>query len=328
MQEDQFKRKLEMLEREFADCYGLYNGKTGLAISWFLMGSLTDNQYYSDKGQFLLDELGDNILKVKGTSFHEGLAGVGWGIEWLVQNNFISANTDDILSDLDDELYKTVVYEKSPNISLYDGTIGKAMYFYKRWFAKNPDTPRSRIICNEECLILLTDEISEALDKSYNDDHLKLEESRGDYLISICQALIFLCKLRDCKINLEVAAKSICQGIAVLEAEFENYESADIPNPEYIIYLIYAYLNVGLKLKDRAIERRAKKLLLCHQSRDKPYLLKPHHVYVENKLLHSVSKGYDGNYQQMIGHGNFKMLCEITMSSKFQMKSWDEAWIL
>ncbi|PWK80339.1 hypothetical protein LX99_00804 [Mucilaginibacter oryzae] len=326
MREELLKRKLNMLEREFTDSYGLYNGKTGLALSYFLMGQITNNDYYTGRGQHLLDELSDGMAAVNGSSFEEGLAGIGWAVEWLVQNEFISANTDEILGDLDDELYKTVVYEKSSGLSLNDGTIGKAMYFYKRWFARNADTPRNRRICNEECLVLLTDETSEAL-ASVGDDDLTKDNSCYNVLIPICQALLFLCKLRDCKINLEVVAKSICSGINVLKAELEKYETADMPTPEHVLYLIYTYWNVGLKLRDIWIEHHAKALFSRYLLRDKSYLQKPYHVYIEYKLLHLNSE-YKGSHQQMIGHGNMKLLSEITIMSGFQNTSWDEAWIL
>src|SRR5215475_16042885 len=103
---------LNELAENCRDDYSLYKGKTGLCICYFLLFDISKDDSHLIKARNLLDELSGNIGNVKGLGFADGLAGIGWGIEWLVQNNYVDANTDEILEDLDDELYRSVVYSR------------------------------------------------------------------------------------------------------------------------------------------------------------------------------------------------------------------------
>jgi hypothetical protein len=60
-----------------------------------------------------------------------GLAGIGVGFEYFLQNDFIEAE-DDFFEDFDSRMYRTVMYEPYPDLSLEGGLTGLGRYFIYR----------------------------------------------------------------------------------------------------------------------------------------------------------------------------------------------------
>lgn len=144
--------------------YGLLNGHIGSAILYYLLARHTGNETLKEEGLALLDEISENITSIEKLAFGEGLAGIGWGVEWLVQHELLGdTNTDEVLEDVDNTLYKTVIYTRETDISLLTGLLGNAAYFLKRELSRNPGTHRFRRICHQECLVILTDSLYETL---------------------------------------------------------------------------------------------------------------------------------------------------------------------
>ncbi|QEM11386.1 lanthionine synthetase LanC family protein [Mucilaginibacter rubeus] len=247
---DNFKTYLSGFEQNCANDYSLYNGKTGLAMLYYMLHAASGDQVSLTKGKQLLDELSENIQNIKEFNFQNGLSGIGWAIEWLVQNKFIDANTDEILEDMDDELYRSVVYAKSGDASLAHGVIGKALYFYRRLCARNSSSSRYRYICIQECLVLLIDEIDELLFSDnailYNGDTLLNDLQK---MHQVGQALLLVSSINRLKINAEVCKKIICCSRGVLDLYFNSNNSHHNDN-ELDWYLTYCYYKSGIYLGD------------------------------------------------------------------------------
>lgn len=278
--------QLDELSDNTGNTYGLFNGKTGLCMAYFLLAdtarSAEDKIICQQKARALLDEISDNIGAVGKLCFSEGLAGIGWGIEWLVQNGYVDANTDDILEDLDDELYKTVVFSRSPGIALSDGTLGKAMYFLKRLMAENPDPDRCRIICIKECMILLIDELNAAL---FNEETGLLVVDKicqpGDNLndqtpasltpsaiIETGQTLVFLAKIVSNSLNIEIIENMISSILTFIRKFDSGYKTGTHPETDAARdHLLYSWQIAATLLRDthgyeEAITKSGKKYVL------------------------------------------------------------------
>jgi lantibiotic modifying enzyme len=74
-----------LLNASFIDNLGLMHGKMGIAIYFFHLARETKNQIYEDYAGELIDEIYDEISTTTTLDFENGLAGIGWGIEYLVQ---------------------------------------------------------------------------------------------------------------------------------------------------------------------------------------------------------------------------------------------------
>ena len=78
-----------LLNASFIDNLGLMHGKMGISIFFFHLARQTQNKIYEDYAGELIDEIYEEISANTLVDFENGLAGIGWGIEYLAQNNFI-----------------------------------------------------------------------------------------------------------------------------------------------------------------------------------------------------------------------------------------------
>lgn len=94
-----------LLNASFIENLGLLHGKMGVSIYFFHLARKTKNTNYEDYAKELIDEIYEEISNETPACFENGLAGIGSGIEYLVQNHFMEAETDEVLEDLDEALF-------------------------------------------------------------------------------------------------------------------------------------------------------------------------------------------------------------------------------
>lgn len=79
---------------------GLYHGKMGICLFFAHYGRYTGNKQYDDFAGLLLDEVFEDFSREISIDFENGLAGIGWSIEYLVQQGFMQGDTTLVLEDL------------------------------------------------------------------------------------------------------------------------------------------------------------------------------------------------------------------------------------
>lgn len=102
--EDELKNCLRymVLRAELLDNRSLYKGRLGMMIIFF--------EYSRYKGDALFERLAEEMLdayEVPDTlswRFADGMAGIGWGIVYLLSKKFIEGEVNDILGDLDKKM--------------------------------------------------------------------------------------------------------------------------------------------------------------------------------------------------------------------------------
>jgi len=147
-----------LLNASFIDNLGLMHGKMGISICFFHLARQTGNQIYEDYAGELIDEIYEEITTNTPVDFENGLAGIGWGIEYLVQNGFIEADTDEVLEEFDNRIFKELIYNTPKEIGLLDGIIGIGVYYLKR--IQNPtSSEKTPALTNKQTLIHLIDEL-------------------------------------------------------------------------------------------------------------------------------------------------------------------------
>ena len=148
-----------ILNASFIDILGLMHGKMGISIFFFHLARQTKNQIYEDYAGELIDEIYEEITANTPVDFENGLAGIGWGIEYLVQNGFIEANTDEVLEEFDNRIFKELIYSTPKEIGLLNGIVGIGAYFLKR--IQNPLANNEKIttLTNKQTLIHVIDEL-------------------------------------------------------------------------------------------------------------------------------------------------------------------------
>lgn len=80
---------------------GLYHGKMGLILFFVHYSHYVGNTLFEDFAYSLLDDIYNEIDSSLSFDFENGLSGIGWAIEYLLQNGFMNGDSDDILEDID-----------------------------------------------------------------------------------------------------------------------------------------------------------------------------------------------------------------------------------
>ncbi|MFV0269565.1 MAG: lanthionine synthetase LanC family protein [Draconibacterium sp.] len=150
-----------LLNASFIDNLGLMHGKMGIAIFFFHLARETKNSIYEDYAGELIDEIYEEITSTVPIDFENGLVGIGWGIEYLVQNGFIDADTDEVLEEFDNRIFKKFIDQTPTELNLLNGLIGIGAYFLKR--IQNPQSNDENIqtLINKQTLIHLIDEFDQ-----------------------------------------------------------------------------------------------------------------------------------------------------------------------
>ncbi|HEX3009512.1 MAG TPA: lanthionine synthetase LanC family protein, partial [Bacteroidales bacterium] len=119
-----------LLNASFIDNLGLLNGKMGIAIFFYHYAKYTGNEVYSEYAGELIDEIYSEINTSTPIDFENGLTGIGWGIEYLVQNGFVEADTDEVLEQIDEAVYQKILlhleYKDLKGLLLYQNIRNKA----------------------------------------------------------------------------------------------------------------------------------------------------------------------------------------------------------
>lgn len=106
---------------------GLWNGKLGLSLFFYLLSRHTGNRWHAEFADELLDWVCNHLSNRMPIQFADGLCGTGWSIEWLRAEGFIEGDTDEILEEVD----RTVMEQDLRRItdtSLKSGLWGIAAY--------------------------------------------------------------------------------------------------------------------------------------------------------------------------------------------------------
>lgn len=116
-----------ILKSKFLSDYGLLSGKTGIAIVFAHLHKQYHNEVYYDCMSELLDDILENTYQGLNMDFASGFSGIGWGIEYLLQNQFVAGDGIEVCAELDKK-----IMEKDPrriaNVSLESGLEGLLHY--------------------------------------------------------------------------------------------------------------------------------------------------------------------------------------------------------
>lgn len=96
---------------QYINDYGLLDGKMGVAVYFYEYGRFAKNRIYNEFAERLLDEIIDTISNVEimnSLEYSEGLGGVGWGIQYLMNRNFVEGQEDEVLMEFDNSIQEYI----------------------------------------------------------------------------------------------------------------------------------------------------------------------------------------------------------------------------
>lgn len=145
---------------------GLMQGNTGLCLFFYHLARNTNNHDYEQLADDLLDKVFENLSTSAFADFENGLSGIGWGIEYLVQNGFTEGDTDEILEEVDNKVFKTLHEENLISFELGNGLTGYLFYLINRLkIPINPNSMAQRI--NRELLILTINKLDKVVSNQF-----------------------------------------------------------------------------------------------------------------------------------------------------------------
>lgn len=147
--------------------HGLMHGNTGLCLFFYQLAKSTNNPEYEQLADDLLDKVFANLSTSSFPDFENGLAGIGLGIEYLVQNGYAEGDTDEILEEVDNKVFKALNEETFNSFELSNGLTGYLFYLISRLKKPmNPNSMAQRI--NQELLILTINKLDELVTNQFS----------------------------------------------------------------------------------------------------------------------------------------------------------------
>lgn len=174
--------------------YSLFNGKLGISIAFFEYGKYSKNQIYID----FADELIDNFLsKINHRMFYElstGLSGIGWGIEYMIQKEFVEYDSNQACKDIDN-MVMCVDIKRIKDWSLETGIEGILHYLLARITGshrQNNPIPFDSLYLKNVCEVLFsipTVEISDNLNLLIEKFNSFIDNGICDYRLDISRII-------------------------------------------------------------------------------------------------------------------------------------------
>lgn len=156
---------------------GLLYGRMGIAISFFEYARSTGNETDEDFAMEIVDSILNEINENTPPGYASGLAGIGVGIEYLIQHNFINADANDVFPEIDNMINNIIHFRSMQNAGLETGVCGIGHYLVHR--IKGQAESKQELyqtLQNKEYIIYLIDWLEELIPSSaeYLNDILKL----------------------------------------------------------------------------------------------------------------------------------------------------------
>lgn len=190
------KRINQLIINSFAtDNIGLLYGKMGYALTFFYLSHGSEISKSSIFERYACDILNDVLSSIPQNcsfDFAHGLCGIGWGIDYLLKNQYVEGNSLEICKELDNEIMK--INSKRLDDGLHFGL--KGLLHYILIHLSNCMLVRSALpfdnlflkdvhetVCERLCLT--EDRVLMELCKQYEDFYNK-KVYNYDYDIDIC----------------------------------------------------------------------------------------------------------------------------------------------
>ncbi len=163
---------------------GLLNGKMGMAIFLYHSSKITGDKAYHDIADQLIDEILEGLCSNMDLSFANGLSGIAFGINHLIEHEFIDADPNDLFIDFDDKIFPEFMRLSNSDLTKETPLFSYGLYLLER--IKNQDV-------QPELEVLVTKSIE--ICKNTFERKIQLNDQSTLYINSVIYFLISLKKV-------------------------------------------------------------------------------------------------------------------------------------
>ena len=121
--EEKMLNHLILHANDVPNAIGLLDGKMGIALVLAHYARCSRKKKIEHAADFLVENVMNQLTTTVSIDFANGLSGIGWGIEYLIQNNYMKGCGADILQDLDERIMQVDV-TRIKDWSLEKGLLG------------------------------------------------------------------------------------------------------------------------------------------------------------------------------------------------------------
>lgn len=107
--EEKMLNHLILHANDVPNAIGLLDGKMGIALVLAHYARCSRKKKIEHAADFLVENVMNQLTTTVSIDFANGLSGIGWGIEYLIQNNYMKGCGADILQDLDERIMQVDV---------------------------------------------------------------------------------------------------------------------------------------------------------------------------------------------------------------------------
>ena len=111
---------------------GLGCGKMGICIYLFFLSKIYNDNHYRQRARRLLDNIIENVTVASPLDINDGLLGIGFGLNYLIETKNIYGNINNMLADVDDYLFKQIAYPEVVEGVFIDPLIEYILYLNMR----------------------------------------------------------------------------------------------------------------------------------------------------------------------------------------------------
>lgn len=141
---------------------GLLHGKMGIAIYFYHLSRSSGKSIFSEFADELIDQVTDSISNEPPFSFESGITGIGWAVEYLIQNGFIEADADEILEEFDKTVSQVLIHKPKDIVT----TLAIGHYLNSRLKYRVQDRENHRVLDLKYQTIIYIDELERQIYKT------------------------------------------------------------------------------------------------------------------------------------------------------------------
>lgn len=203
---------------------GLMHGKLGLSIYFYHLAGKTENQGLLEIAENLVGEIFEKLSEAKlSADFENGLAGIAYGLSYLVNSDFVEANLDDTLGELDDRVFKFLEDQKGKlPANLRNGLIGYMIYSLNRLESSLKSGHKSNIYIFQKLTARLLNQLGQLIEEEKLQDR---EPQLFNIFWDLPLVLIVLAKTKCLEVNVYKVERILDYLLPILLSLFPSLHS-------------------------------------------------------------------------------------------------------
>lgn len=150
-----------MLQANSIEDIGLLHGKVGIAIYFHHLARQGGKSIFAEFADELIDQVTESLSNETPFDFERGITGIGWAVEYLIQNGFVEADADEILEEFDTKVNQVLIHEQKDIAT----TLAIGHYLNARLRYRAEDEENQRVLDLKYQTILYIDELERQIYK-------------------------------------------------------------------------------------------------------------------------------------------------------------------